>query len=93
MNRFADLPKAYDASLVEDGIYQAWEASGVFNPDNLPERNQAGKPYCIMMPPPNRTGTLHVGHATMLAIEDLLIRFHRMQGDRCAGWSDGKSDR
>ncbi len=82
MNRFADLPKAYDASLVEDGIYQAWEASGVFNPDNLPERNQAGKPYCIMMPPPNRTGTLHVGHATMLAIEDLLIRFHRMQGDR-----------
>lgn len=82
MNRFSDLPKAYDASQVEGGIYAAWEASGVFNPDQLPERHQAGKPYCIVMPPPNRTGTLHMGHATMLAIEDLLIRFHRMQGER-----------
>ncbi len=77
-----ELPKAYDASSVEDGIYAAWEKSGAFNPDKLPERNQAGKPYCIVMPPPNRTGTLHLGHATMLAIEDLLIRFHRMQGKR-----------
>ena len=76
------LPKAYDASSVEDGIYAAWEESGAFNPDALPERNQKGDPYCIVMPPPNRTGTLHMGHATMLAIEDLLIRFHRMQGKR-----------
>lgn len=82
MNRFADLPKAYEASQVEDALYASWEASGVFNPDQLPERNQAGDPYCIMMPPPNRTGTLHMGHATMLAIEDLLIRFHRMRGKR-----------
>lgn len=82
MNRFADLPKAYEASQVEDALYASWEASGLFNPDHLPERNQAGAPYCIMMPPPNRTGTLHMGHATMLAIEDLLIRFHRMQGKR-----------
>jgi valyl-tRNA synthetase len=82
MNRFSDLPKAYDASSVEEKIYANWEQSGVFNPDQLPERNQAGDPYCIMMPPPNRTGTLHMGHASMLAIEDLLIRFHRMQGRR-----------
>lgn len=82
MNRFSDLPKAYDASSVEERIYADWEQSGVFNPDQLPERNQAGDPYCIMMPPPNRTGTLHMGHASMLAIEDLLIRFHRMQGRR-----------
>jgi valyl-tRNA synthetase len=77
-----DLPKAYTASTVEDAIYAAWEASGVFNPDKLPDRNQSGEPYCIMMPPPNRTGTLHMGHATMLAIEDILIRFHRMMGKR-----------
>ena len=82
MNRFSDLPKAYDASSVEEKIYANWEQSGVFNPDQLPERNQAGDPYCIMMPPPNRTGTLHMGHTSMLAIEDLLIRFHRMQGKR-----------
>lgn len=88
MNRFADLPKAYDPATVEDGIYASWEASGVFNPDQLPDRNQKGEPYCIMMPPPNRTGTLHMGHAAMLAIEDLLIRFHRMTGKK-AVWIPG----
>ncbi|MFA5935940.1 MAG: valine--tRNA ligase [Patescibacteria group bacterium] len=76
------LPKAYDASTVEDDIYKAWEASGAFKPQGK------GEPYCIVMPPPNRTGTLHMGHATMLAIEDLLIRFHRMQGKR-ARWIPG----
>ena len=83
MPRFEDLPKAYDASAHEDAIYAAWEASGVFDPDNLP--GDRTEPYCIVMPPPNRTGTLHMGHATMLAIEDLLIRFHRMQGRRRCG--------
>lgn len=86
MPRFDDLPKAYDASSVEDGIYQTWEASGAFNPDKLP--GERTEPYCIVMPPPNRTGTLHMGHAAMLAIEDLLIRFHRMQGKR-ALWIPG----
>lgn len=74
------LPKAYDASSVEDQMYKEWEESGAFNPDNLPGDRK--DPYCIVMPPPNRTGTLHIGHAVMLAIEDLLIRFHRMQGKR-----------
>lgn len=83
-----ELPKAYDASLVEDKIYAEWEASGVFNPDKLPERNQAGEPYCIMMPPPNRTGTLHMGHAMGMAIQDLLIRFERMRGKK-ALWVPG----
>jgi valyl-tRNA synthetase len=78
----ADLPKAYDASSVEDALYKEWEDSGVFNPDKLPERNQKGEPYCIVMPPPNRTGTLHMGHAAMLAIEDLMIRFERMRGKK-----------
>ena len=82
MSRFDDLPKAYDASSVEDALYKEWEDSGVFNPDKLPERNQKGEPYCIVMPPPNRTGTLHMGHAAMLAIEDLMIRFERMRGKK-----------
>ncbi len=61
-------------------MYAAWEASGVFNPDQLP--GERTEPYCIVMPPPNRTGTLHMGHATMLAIEDLMIRFQRMRGKK-----------
>lgn len=76
------LPKAYDASLVEDAMYKAWEDSGAFAPQGK------GEPYSIVMPPPNRTGTLHMGHATMLAVEDLLIRFHRMNGKR-AWWIPG----
>lgn len=76
MPAFNDLPKAYDASAVEDNIYAVWEKAGAFQP-------QGGKDeYCIAMPPPNRTGTLHMGHATMLAIEDLMIRFQRMRGKR-----------
>jgi len=75
-----ELPKAYDASAVEDQIYKDWEASGAFDPDKLPGERK--EPYCIVMPPPNRTGTLHMGHAAMLAIEDLLIRFHRMRGKK-----------
>jgi valyl-tRNA synthetase len=86
MPGFDELPKAYDASSVEDRIYKDWEASGVFNPDNLPGDRK--DPYCIVMPPPNRTGTLHMGHAVMLAVEDLLIRFNRMRGKK-ALWIPG----
>ncbi len=91
MKKPDELPKAYDPTAVEDAIYAAWEASGVFNPDELAkkdERFKEGAPYCIAMPPPNRTGTLHIGHSVMLAIEDLLIRFHRMRG-RKALWIPG----
>ena len=70
-----DLEKAYDHSKVEDKIYKQWEKSGFFNPDNL-----TGKPYTIVLPPPNVTGTLHVGHALTATIEDILIRYKRMQG-------------
>jgi len=85
---YSELPKAYDASAVEKDIFKAWEEAGYFDPDKLPERNQNGEPYCIVLPPPNRTGTLHMGHAKMLAVEDLLIRFYRMQG-RKAYWIPG----
>ena len=68
MSKPIDLPKAYAPGEVEEKIFADWEASGAFDPERLPERNQRGEPYCIVLPPPNRTGTLHVGHAKMLAI-------------------------
>ncbi len=81
-----EMPKAYEAALYEVGLYEMWEKSGYFNPDNLPgDRREA---YTIVLPPPNRTGTLHLGHATMAAIEDLMIRFERMRGKR-ALWLPG----
>ncbi len=73
-----ELDKAYDHSQVEDNIYKKWLASGYFNPDNLPADHK--EPYSIILPPPNVTGTLHVGHALMLVIQDILIRYHRMAG-------------
>ena len=70
-----ELEKSYDASSVEDKIYQTWLDSGYFNPDNL-----NGEPYTIIMPPPNVTGTLHIGHGLFLTIQDILIRYKRMNG-------------
>jgi valyl-tRNA synthetase len=81
-----ELEKSYDASLYEADIYSKWVASGYFNPDNLQaltalqEGPGAGKPYTIILPPPNVTGTLHVGHALGVTIQDALIRYHRMLG-------------
>jgi len=73
-----DLPKAYEPQKHEDEIYKRWEESGFFNPDNLPGKRTAS--YSISLPPPNVTGILHIGHAVMLAIEDLLIRYKRLKG-------------
>jgi len=84
----SEIPKAYNPKKVEDKIYKAWEKSGFFNPDNLLEKNirkdENGeeKTYTIVLPPPNITSKLHLGHAAMLAIEDLLVRYHRMKGYR-----------
>ena len=72
------LTKPFDAASVEASLYSTWETSGYFNPDNLPHADKG--PYTIILPPPNVTGTLHTGHAIMLAIQDTLIRFKRMQG-------------
>jgi valyl-tRNA synthetase len=82
-----EMPKAYLPGKYEDEIYKKWEDSGFFNPDNLSLPADA-KPFTIVLPPPNVTGTLHAGHASMLAIEDILIRFHRMKGER-ALWVPG----
>ena len=74
-----ELAKAYQASQYEDNIYRLWEQSGFFNPDNLSKK---GKPFTISMPPPNATGILHLGHASTMAYEDLMIRYQRLQGLR-----------
>ena len=72
------LLKPFDAKTIEPSLYEMWEKSGYFNPDNLPgERTEA---YTVVLPPPNVTGTLHTGHAIMLAIQDTLVRYKRMQG-------------
>ncbi|MDF2378670.1 MAG: valine--tRNA ligase [Candidatus Gracilibacteria bacterium] len=71
-----ELPKAYVAKDYEDALYKMWEESGVFEPNMESDK----KPFVITMPPPNATGTLHLGHSVMLALEDIMIRFHRMKG-------------
>ena len=82
MNTEKSIPEnfltPYDPTKVESSIYSAWEESGYFNPDNLPgERTEY---FSMVVPPPNVTGTLHAGHAIMLAIQDTLTRYHRMSG-------------
>ena len=73
-----ELSSAYNPKETESKIYQKWLDSGYFNPDNLP--GQRTKTYNIVLPPPNVTGILHIGHALMLVIQDILIRYHRMSG-------------
>lgn len=78
------IEKAYEAKKYEDKIYKKWETSGIFTP----KIDKSKKPFVISMPPPNATGVLHLGHAVMLAIEDILIRQHRMMGES-ALWVPG----
>ena len=74
--------KAYDSKITEDRIYKLWQESGYFNPDNLPSAKQKkSKSYAIHLPPPNITGSLHMGHALNATISDILIRYHRMKGE------------
>ncbi len=81
----AKLLKPYDPKETEDRIYKMWEESGFFNPDVCIEKGVTesdAKPFSIILPPPNVTGTLHLGHAAMLTIEDIMIRYARMKGYR-----------
>src|SRR6185312_11382275 len=71
------LPPAYEPKSVESRIYRMWEEAGYFQPRRDPSR----KPFTMVMPPPNVTGELHLGHGLEDAITDTLIRWHRMQGD------------
>ena len=68
--------KTYDFKAVEDKLYQAWQNAGCFTPDKEPDK----QPYTIVIPPPNITGQLHMGHALDETLQDILIRTKRMQG-------------
>src|SRR3954468_3240179 len=80
----AMLDKTYRPETVETRQYEAWEETGAFAAD--PTGNK--RPYTIMMPPPNVTGSLHMGHALTFTLQDILIRFERMRG-RDALWQPG----
>ena len=72
----ANLPKTFEAASMEAKWYPKWEASGIAKADP----NRVGEPYAIMMPPPNVTGSLHMGHALNMSLQDILARYHRMRG-------------
>ena len=79
------LLKPYDPKETEDKIYKLWEESGFFNPDVCVEKGITkpdAETFSIVLPPPNVTGNLHTGHALMLVIEDIMVRYKRMQGHR-----------
>ena len=77
MQQQRDLPKAYESAKVEDRIYQFWLKKGYFTP----RIDRSRRPFVIIMPPPNVTGELHLGHALPATIEDIMIRWRRMKGE------------
>jgi valyl-tRNA synthetase len=81
----ATLPKAYEPQAVETKWYRFWEEGGYFQP----RPNRSRRPFVISMPPPNVTGALHLGHAITATIEDIMVRYHRMQGDETL-WVPGE---
>lgn len=76
------MDKTYDPKTIETECYKNWEKNSCFAP------SKHGNPYCIMLPPPNVTGSLHMGHGFQDTLMDALIRFHRMQGDNVL-WQGG----
>ena len=76
------MDKSYSPRDIESRLYERWESHGWFAPAG------SGAPYCIMIPPPNVTGTLHMGHAFQHTLMDALTRLHRMDGDRTL-WQPG----
>ncbi|MDE6881113.1 MAG: class I tRNA ligase family protein, partial [Oscillospiraceae bacterium] len=71
-----ELPKTYEPQKVEGKVYQAWLDAGCFHAAPNPDK----KPFSIVMPPPNVTGQLHMGHAMDCTLQDILTRYKRMQG-------------
>jgi valyl-tRNA synthetase len=78
MARREDIPSRYDPRAAEERWYPVWESRGDFTPDMA----SAGAPYCIVIPPPNVTGYLHMGHALQHTLMDILVRRKRMQGGK-----------
>ena len=73
-----ELAKSFEPHAIEAKWYPLWESRGWFKPTYAP----GAVPYCIQLPPPNVTGTLHMGHAFQQTLMDVLIRYHRMRADR-----------
>src|SRR5262249_6966889 len=83
--------KPYDSTATEGRMYKEWEESGLFNPDECVKQGVTAAdatPYSIVLPPPNVTGTLHVGHAYEDSLQDAVVRYHRMKGERTT-WIPG----
>ena len=88
----------YNHTESEEKIYDLWEKSGYFNPDNLPipkssklvanSSNAKAKSFCVIMPPPNANGALHIGHALFATLQDIMTRYWRMKGKK-ALWLPG----
>ena len=74
------LPKTFEPKTAEPVIYARWENSGAFSPEHALEKNPDAEPFCMVIPPPNVTGSLHMGHALNNTLQDVLARFHRMRG-------------
>jgi len=78
------LDKTFDPKTAEPRLYARWEASGAFSPTDDP----SAEPFSVVIPPPNVTGSLHIGHALNNTLQDVLIRFERMRG-KAALWLPG----
>ena len=74
------LDKTFDPKTAEPRLYAAWEASGAFRPEHVLSRDVSAAPFCMVIPPPNVTGSLHIGHALNNTLQDILARYHRMKG-------------
>ncbi len=82
-DKTTEMDKTYDPQNTEKRLYEWWESRGYFRPETLIENGLAdpdGPAWCITMPPPNVTGALHLGHAMVAAVEDLMTRYYRMRG-------------
>lgn len=84
------MEKTYDPHAIEQRWYKNWEKNDYFNPEKTQEKqaHASNNPYCIMIPPPNVTGSLHMGHGFNNTVMDSLIRYHRMKGDNTL-WQPG----
>ena len=83
-----ELEKTYNPADIEDRLYQKWLDSKYFHADAERDKREGKKPFTIVMPPPNITGQLHMGHALDNTMQDILIRYKRMQGYE-ALWQPG----
>eukprot|EP00276_Gloeochaete_wittrockiana_P014611 CAMPEP_0184340888 /NCGR_PEP_ID=MMETSP1089-20130417/9525_1 /TAXON_ID=38269 ORGANISM="Gloeochaete wittrockiana, Strain SAG46.84" /NCGR_SAMPLE_ID=MMETSP1089 /ASSEMBLY_ACC=CAM_ASM_000445 /LENGTH=1079 /DNA_ID=CAMNT_0026668907 /DNA_START=48 /DNA_END=3285 /DNA_ORIENTATION=+ len=87
-SKLSDMPKEYDPPYVESAWYEWWEANDFFHPSSDASLDQDREKFIIVIPPPNVTGALHIGHALTNSIQDVLCRWHRMN-DRLVLWVPG----